>query len=212
MVAAPLLLDRERRSRAAWAANDYGEDTMDRYIATLLAVAALGAAAGGAVAQDAPAASDEELISTAEMGGPAAIASAASIVTMDATGTMTTLREGTNGWWCMPDNPGTPGPDPMCGDENSMEWLMAWAEKREPAAGKVGIAYMLAGGSDPDNLDPYATEPPQGMEWVTTGPHMMVMNAPEVTASYPEEAQPDTTQPFVMYPGTPYAHLMVPVE
>ena len=29
---------------------------------------------------------------------------------------------------------------------------------------------------------------------------------------YPTEAKPDTTQPYVMWPGTPYAHLMIPVH
>ena len=32
-----------------------------------------------------------------------------------------TLREGSNGFTCMPDNPTTPGPDPMCMDAAAME-------------------------------------------------------------------------------------------
>src|SRR3712207_7449790 len=43
-----------------------------------------------------------------------------------------------------PDSPATPGPDPMCGDANAMEWAMAWIGKQEPPAGKVGFIYMLA--------------------------------------------------------------------
>ena len=31
-------------------------------------------------------------------------------------------------------------------------------------------------------------------------------------AGYPTDAKPDTTKPYVMWHGTPYAHLMVPVE
>jgi len=32
-----------------------------------------------------------------------------------------------------------------------------------------------------------------------------------VRKGYPTKALPDTTQPYVMYAGTPYAHLMIPV-
>jgi len=29
---------------------------------------------------------------------------------------------------------------------------------------------------------------------------------------YPESPTPDTTKPYVMWAGTPYAHLMIPVR
>jgi hypothetical protein len=122
------------------------------------------------------------------------------------------VREGTNGWWCMPDSPATPGPDPMCGDANSMEWAMAWIGKAAPPAGKVGFMYMLAGGTDASNTDPYATAPAEGNNWVQTGPHVMVVNAGSQMAGYPEDADPDTSVPYVMWSGTPYAHLMIPVQ
>lgn len=100
----------------------------------------------------------------------------------------------------------------MCGDANAMEWLMAVINKTEPPAGKAGLSYMLAGGSTANNLDPFAAEPPEGAEWLTDGPHVMIFNAPDLIVGYPEEAMPDTTRPYVMFPGTPYAHLMMPVE
>ena len=56
----------------------------------------------------------------------------------------------------------------MCGDANAMEWLMAMVEKKEPPEGKVGFIYMLAGGSDGSNTDPFAMEPAPGDEWVST--------------------------------------------
>ncbi|HEX9858989.1 MAG TPA: hypothetical protein VGA75_11595, partial [Paracoccaceae bacterium] len=103
-------------------------------------------------------------------------------------------------------------PDPMCGDANSMEWAKAWLGKTEPPAGKVGFMYMLVGGADGSNTDPYATEPTEGNNWITTGPHVMVVNFGDMMAGYPEEPTPDTSQPYVMWAGTPYAHLMIPVE
>src|SRR5437868_3143167 len=47
-------------------------------------------------------------IASAESAAPAAIAHSASVVTIDAKGAMTTVRNGTNGWTCMPDAPDTP--------------------------------------------------------------------------------------------------------
>ncbi len=163
-------------------------------------------------AQLARAEGDADLIKSAESAAPAAIGSGAAIYAMGADGKMKTLREGTNGFWCMPDSPATPGPDPMCGDANAMEWAMAWIGKTEPPKGKVGFMYMLAGGTDASNTDPYATAPSADNAWVKTGPHVMVMNAMDMMAGYPTAAQPDTSKPYVMWAGTPYAHLMIPVE
>jgi hypothetical protein len=40
----------------------------------------------------------------------------------------------------------------------------------------------------------------------------MVFNAGEIMSSYPNQKEnPDTKQPYVMWPGTPYEHLMIPV-
>ncbi len=155
---------------------------------------------------------DAALIKSAESAAPAALSAKAAIYAMDEKGAMRTLREGTNGWWCMPDSPATPGPDPMCGDANSMEWAMAWIGKKDPPKGKVGFMYMLKGGTDASNTDPYATGPADGNNWIKTGPHVMVVNAMDMMAGYPENPSPDTSQPFVMWAGTPYAHLMLPTE
>jgi hypothetical protein len=157
-------------------------------------------------------ADDAEMIKSAESAAPAALSAKAAVYAMNDKGEMRTLREGSNGWWCMPDSPATPGPDPMCGDANSMEWAMAWIGKKEPPKGKVGFMYMLEGGTDASNTDPYAQAPAEGNNWIKTGPHVMVVNAMDVMAGYPESAAPDTSQPYVMWAGTPYAHLMLPVK
>ena len=44
-------------------------------------------------------------VASAMAAAPAAIAKDAMIVQAGADGSMTTLRAGTNGWTCMPDNP-----------------------------------------------------------------------------------------------------------
>jgi hypothetical protein len=159
------------------------------------------------------AADEADLIRSAEAAAPAAVSSNAAIYAPQPDGSMKTLREGKNGFWCMPDDPATPGPDPMCGDANSMQWAMAWIGKTEPPKGKIGLIYMMMGGPAASNLDPYATTPPEGSDWVVDRPHIMIVNAGDTMEGYPSmQEKPDTTQPYVMWGGTPYAHLMVPVQ
>jgi hypothetical protein len=157
--------------------------------------------------------SDADMIASAMHAAPMSVAKGATIVAMGADGKMRTLRKGTNGFTCMPDNPETPGPDPMCMDANAMEWANAWMAHKDPPAGKVGFMYMLAGGTDASNTDPYATKPTATNHWVKTGAHVMVVGADaSFYDSYPKSADPDTSQPYVMWAGTPYQHLMAPVK
>jgi hypothetical protein len=150
-------------------------------------------------------------IKSAETAAPASIAHLAAIVTVDASGAMKTLRQGSNGWTCMPDAPSTPGPDPMCFDANAGKWVQAWVAHKPPPAGTVGLMYMLEGGTDASNTDPYATKPTASNDWVKTGPHVMIVGSKEILAGMPATAKPDPAAPYVMWAGTPYAHLMVPV-
>jgi hypothetical protein len=184
-------------------------------IAVLLAIAA-GPAAGAddaGMPHGAAKVSDSQLIKSAMRAAPAKVSAGAAIVAVGKDGKMRTLREGKNGFTCMPDNPATPGPDPMCMDKAALEWAGAWMAHQAPASGKVGLMYMLAGGTDASNTDPYATSPGADKHWVKTGPHVMLVGAePAFYDMYPKAAGPDTAVPYVMWAGTPYQHLMVPVK
>jgi hypothetical protein len=181
-------------------------------LAAALSLIALQASAAEK-AKPAAAPADAKLIDSAMHAAPAKVAHDATIVAMDDKGGMRTLREGKNGFTCMPDNPTTPGPDPMCMDAAAMDWAKAWMGKQAPATGKVGFMYMLAGGTDASNTDPYATAPTKENHWVETGPHVMIVGADEAFyAMYPKDPSPDTAVPYVMWAGTPYQHLMVPVK
>lgn len=155
--------------------------------------------------------SPSDPVSSAESAAPASISHNASVVTMDANGAMTVVRKGSNGWTCLPDSPATPGPDPMCADANAMKWADAWIHHKTPPEGTVGLMYMLEGGTDASNTDPYADKPTATNNWVKTGPHVMIVGSKEVLAGYPSGPNPDTSGPYVMWAGTPYAHLMVPI-
>lgn len=155
---------------------------------------------------------DRKLIDSAMQAAPAKVAANATIVAMEHDGSMRTVRAGGNGFTCMADNPGTPGPDPMCMDAAALAWAHAWMSKQTPPA-KVGFMYMLAGGTDASNTDPFAQKPDKDNHWVETGPHVMVVGADAAFYDmYPKDADPDTSVPYVMWAGTPYQHLMIPVK
>ena len=156
---------------------------------------------------------DAALIRSAATAAPAHVGATATVVAAGSDGKMRMLREGSNGFTCMPDNPVTPGPDPMCLDKAALAWADAWMGHKTPPAGKIGFVYMLAGGTDASNTDPYASKPQTGNHWVKTGPHVMLVGADQSFYDmYPKAAQPDTTVPYVMWAGTPYQHLMMPVK
>ena len=161
--------------------------------------------------KNAAAQANNDPIASASSAAPASIARKASIITVGADGAMTTLRKGTNGWTCMPDAPDTPGPDPMCFDANAGKWVQAWVAHKPPPPNVVGVMYMLEGGTDASNTDPYAKKPTAENDWIKTGPHIMIVGSKDVLAGHPSGAKPDTAVPYVMWAGTPYAHLMVPI-
>ena len=182
------------------------------WFAGLLLACAASAASGEPMDTKDNNTADQAAIASAMSAAPASISAHATIVAMDASGQMHTLRAGTNGFTCMPDDPASPGPDPMCADQPGMAWIGAWLAHTAPQPGKIGFMYMLAGGSDASNTDPYAAKPADG-HWVATGPHVMVVGAdPAFYAAYPSGQNPDTTRPYVMWAGTAYQHLMAPVQ
>ena len=149
---------------------------------------------GAAQATAAP--TEKQLIASAEKAAPAALAKHATIATIGTDGKMTMLRHGSNGFTCMPDDPTSPGPDPMCVDANAMAWLEALFAHQPPPGSKPGIMYMLAGGSDASNTDPYASGPKADNHWIATGAHVMMVGAKGALEGYPRGADPDTSEPW----------------
>lgn len=155
-------------------------------------------------AQDAAA-----MIASAESAGPASVSSHASI--RDWAGNV--LREGSNGWTCLPDRPDTPGAtDPWCVDDQWLEFIDAWANQREPNITAVGMAYMLAGDAPVSNTDPYATEPTEEGDWVTDVPGHIMIVVPDSSALAGISTEHENGGPWIMWPDTPYAHIMIPID
>ena len=123
------------------------------------------------------------------------------------------LRAGTNGWTCMPSSPapsaGTAREDPMCADAAFASLLEAWTTKSDPHLTTVAIAYMLRGDKGASNTDPFAMAPTANNNWIVSPPHIMIaVPNPQQLDAFTTD--PHSGGPWVMWKGTPYAHLMVP--
>jgi hypothetical protein len=121
------------------------------------------------------------------------------------------IRKGTNGWSCFPDMPQSEGHDPMCLDGPWMKWIEAYTTKTTPNVGGVGVGYMIApGGAWGSNSDPYATMKMADNHWGHHDPHLMIV-VPDLKSLAGMSTDPANGGPYVMYQGTPYAHIMAPV-
>lgn len=155
----------------------------------------------------------EAKIESAMSAALASIADHATIMDWPAEegGEMVLLREGTNGWTCMPDMPNTPGNDPMCLDEPWLTWADGWMNKTEPDITKMGFGYMLQGGTPESNTDPYSEGPTSENEWIEEGvPHLMIV-VPDEQMLEGLSSDAETGGPWVMWRDTPYVHVMVPM-
>ena len=64
--------------------------------------------------------SDAELIASATSAAPPAVTKDATIVAVGSDGKLRTLRQGQGAFTCVPDDPNTPGNDPMCLDRKRL--------------------------------------------------------------------------------------------
>jgi len=147
----------------------------------------------------------EELIASAVSAAPALITENATIKTLEGE----LLREGSNGWTCYAESMVI---GPMC---NQPQWdaLLSALMAKEPFdAEAFSVSYMLAGEGQAigtSNTDPFATEPTDDNDWVKEGPHLMI-TVPDPAIL--EGLSTDPNDPvYVMWKGTPYAHIMVKI-
>jgi hypothetical protein len=163
--------------------------------------------AGAPVQNYAPEASDttQGKIQRAMSAGPDDIARTARIIDTDAEGNTVVLRDGSNGFTCMPGDPKVIGEPPMCVDAASLQWFAdAKAHNPKPTNTVPGITYMLADATQRSDSDPNDTTSPA----ITVGPHWMIMWPfdPKTTG------QPTTHKPtgaYIMWADSSYAHLHV---
>ena len=175
-------------------------------LATIGAAISLSVVAHAQQAQPS-AVSDQDYTLQVKKAAPPQVVDQATIIRMHK-GDMRTVQKGTNEFTCMV----SPAGSPMCMDANAMEWAHAWQSHGTPPD-KTGFMYMLAGDTGASNTDPYATAAKPDNHWVQTGSHVMIVGAAAKNMQgYPRTAEADPTKPYVMWPGTPYEHLMIPVK
>lgn len=153
-----------------------------------------------------PTASDAALIANALSAAPPSLTAGATVVGHDGR----VLRKGTSDWICMPDLPDVPNDTPMCLDAPWRAVIDAWMNKRVPTVTQMGFGYMLQGDLPVSNVDPFATAPTPSNQWIQRGdPHVMVL-VPDPKLLESLSTDPKSGGPFVMWKGTPYAHIMLP--
>jgi hypothetical protein len=167
-----------------------------------------GSAQTTSLHQGSPTAGDDSTqvkIARAMSAGPMNVAKAARIVDSDAQGKIVVLREGNNGFTCMPGNLKVVGEPPMCVDAAAMQWYDdAKAHNRKPTNLIPGITYMLAGATQRSDSDPHDTT----SKPIEIGPHWMIMWPFDPKAT----GLPTThklTGAYIMWAGSPYAHLHI---
>jgi hypothetical protein len=135
---------------------------------------------------------------------PPSVTAAATLATMGASGKMTVVRQGTNGFTCVtgPAGADLAGPAgtkragtagtkllltlPVCLDKQAQQWYGDYiAQKPRPTNTKPGFAYL---------------DPPASTLVLVLWPFDSSSGVP---------TRPGTTGTWVMRAGTPYAHLMI---
>lgn len=131
------------------------------------------------------------------------------------------LREGTNGWTCQSANP-RPMPEqgwkdahdamPVCGDVEGFKWMAAAMNGTKPDIKRDAYLWMLHGDVGEDNTKMGVLQKADSTpgQWIESGPHLMLMPKDPTTL---QEFHADFSlgEPYVMMPGTDYAHLMIPL-
>jgi hypothetical protein len=161
------------------------------------------------VGKEVKAMSAQDQIKLALSAAPASVAKDATALVFGEDGKLKEGKAGTNGFTCVPTVMNLPEPDPMCMDPSAKQWLddlMAGAPKPTNAA--PGIAYMANGGSHWEKDRRVILKDEPGAKIVKEPPHWMIM--------WPFDAKeaclpttPNALGSYVMFDGTPYAHLMI---
>ncbi len=151
--------------------------------------------------------STNEIIDIAMSAAPSNVSSVATII--DSTGKV--LREGSNDWTCMPGTPPNENVNPMCVDKAWQKWLQAFMEQAPYNSENetFGTSYMLVGDQAIDNDDPFNLDRSKGT-WIAEGPHLMLLLPESLMSNLPTD--PYAGGPYVMFKGTDFVHVMVPLE
>jgi hypothetical protein len=152
--------------------------------------------------------SEKEQVKLALSGAPPHLVNEVGVMIYGADGKLTETKKSTNGFTCIPTVMNLPDPDPMCMDAAVQQWMMDLMDNAPKPTNTVpGIAYMARGGSHFEK-DGKVVMSGDGAKVVKEPPHWMLM-WPFESATTRLPATPNASGSYIMFEGTPYAHLMV---
>lgn len=125
-----------------------------------------------------------------------------------ADGKLTEVKKSSNGFTCIPTVMNLHVPDPMCMDGAVQQWMTDLLNNAPKPTNTVpGIAYMARGGVHFEK-DGKVVMSGEGAQEVSEPPHWMVLWPFDAAATKLPTA-PNPSGVYIMFDGTPYAHLMV---
>jgi hypothetical protein len=143
--------------------------------------------------------SKETQIARAMAAGPRQVSESAGIEGSDSQGRRIILREGNNGFTCVPGNPKVAGRPASCSNQAAQQWISDLAAGRPAPSNTVaGIIYMQSG----------ATERTGSGATVRIGPQWIITWPFDPKASGLSATRKDTGA-YILWAGTPYAHLHI---
>ena len=153
-----------------------------------------------------------EQINIARSAAPPNISRDATIMVVGEDGKLVEAKKGTNGFTCVPEIEAQEVPDPICVDAAGWQWLIdAMSGRPKPTNTVPGIAYMAKGGWhwEKDGKITPATKNEPGAQKVKEPAHWMVLGPFASKASGLPSMHHSKFGTYIMYEGTPYAHLMI---
>jgi hypothetical protein len=153
----------------------------------------------------------EEKIMDARRAAPSSISMKATIKDWDDS----VLYQGSNGWVCRPTKEAHviagKAREPVCNDAVWQKYMASRKNNKPFKTDRIGFSYMLMGDNGTSNLGPGAEGPTPDNEWVTTGPHLMIL-VPDENMLEGIPADPESGGPYIMHRETPGVHIMVPTQ
>lgn len=158
--------------------------------------------------QEVRAMSEQEQVKLALSAAPPQISDQAGAMVYGPDGTLKEVRPSSNGFTCIPTVMNLPDPDPMCMDAAVRQWMTdVMNNAPKPTNTVPGIAYMARGGSHFEK-DGKVVMSGEGAKIVKEPPHWMIMWPFDAAATHLPTV-PNPSGVYIMFDGTPYAHLMV---
>jgi hypothetical protein len=153
--------------------------------------------------------SEQDQTALALSAAPRHIAREAGVMVYGADGKLTEVKKSENGFTCIPTVMNLPEPDPICMDGAAHQWMTDIMNNAPKPSNTIpGIAYMARGGSHFEKDKKVVMQKEAGAKVVKEPPHWMVM-WPFESALTKLPTAPNPSGSYIMFDGTPYAHLMI---